>query len=290
MFHRSFGDKLGPAQAASLAKSTGHLSVRLGADSHQQNTPNRIPLFHLDDQPKIGLNPTNTERVIARRLERIRTERFYIWEFCAAISCDRKCELLNGVGRLKQSFELFADAGVISCHMVRSLKATPYGGYSRVQSAHERLTAVGLICPEFQRYLAGVEYFDSFDMNMHKWLLVNFDASCLRLIRDGYRLQGLTDSVGSEIQVFEDFVRHADVWREGMQEHVRKTLGIGAYFIKLIQAHRGVFSIPTPPRFGLIAFQVVPSKPERSQRRHKDNREWNLNKEQVIFLTALTID
>ncbi|KAH8145063.1 uncharacterized protein LAJ45_10974 [Morchella importuna] len=36
-----------------------------------------------------------------------------------------------------------------------------------------------LICEEFQHLTAGFENFDSFDMNMHKWLLTNFDCSCL---------------------------------------------------------------------------------------------------------------
>jgi aromatic-L-amino-acid/L-tryptophan decarboxylase len=33
-----------------------------------------------------------------------------------------------------------------------------------------------MICEEYQHLLKGIEAFDSFDMNMHKWLLVNFDA------------------------------------------------------------------------------------------------------------------
>ena len=36
-----------------------------------------------------------------------------------------------------------------------------------------------LVCPEYQHYIRGVEAFDSFNTNMHKWLLVNFDCSCL---------------------------------------------------------------------------------------------------------------
>ncbi|KAK9362677.1 hypothetical protein V1504DRAFT_448183 [Lipomyces starkeyi] len=49
---------------------------------------------------------------------------------CCNISCDVSFRVAAKVGtvergRLKQSFEIFADAGVISCHMVLSLKATP---------------------------------------------------------------------------------------------------------------------------------------------------------------------
>jgi aromatic-L-amino-acid decarboxylase len=36
-----------------------------------------------------------------------------------------------------------------------------------------------LVCPEYQHLTASFEHFHSFNMNMHKWLLTNFDASCL---------------------------------------------------------------------------------------------------------------
>ena len=34
-----------------------------------------------------------------------------------------------------------------------------------------------LICEEYQGLTSSFEDFDSFNMNMHKWLLTNFDAS-----------------------------------------------------------------------------------------------------------------
>jgi aromatic-L-amino-acid decarboxylase len=36
-----------------------------------------------------------------------------------------------------------------------------------------------LVYPEYQHLTAHFKSFHSFDMNMHKWLLTNFDASCL---------------------------------------------------------------------------------------------------------------
>jgi aromatic-L-amino-acid decarboxylase len=33
-----------------------------------------------------------------------------------------------------------------------------------------------LVCEEYQHLTKHFESFDSFDMNMHKWLLTNFDA------------------------------------------------------------------------------------------------------------------
>lgn len=42
-----------------------------------------------------------------------------------------------------------------------------------------RMLGAAFILPEFRHYMAGVQYADSFDVNPHKWLLVNFDCSAL---------------------------------------------------------------------------------------------------------------
>lgn len=36
-----------------------------------------------------------------------------------------------------------------------------------------------LVCEEYRPFVNGVELVDSFNFNMHKWLLVNFDARCV---------------------------------------------------------------------------------------------------------------
>ncbi|XP_044015333.1 tyrosine decarboxylase-like isoform X2 [Aphidius gifuensis] len=43
------------------------------------------------------------------------------------------------------------------------------------------------ICPELRHLMAGIEYADSFNTNPNKWLLVNFDCSCL-WVRDTVKL------------------------------------------------------------------------------------------------------
>lgn len=35
------------------------------------------------------------------------------------------------------------------------------------------------VCPEYRHYGRGMEWTDSFAMNPHKWLLINFDCSML---------------------------------------------------------------------------------------------------------------
>lgn len=36
-----------------------------------------------------------------------------------------------------------------------------------------------LCCPEFRSLMPGIEYSDSFNFNLHKWMMVNFDCSAM---------------------------------------------------------------------------------------------------------------
>lgn len=41
------------------------------------------------------------------------------------------------------------------------------------------VVGAAFVLPEYRHLMAGVQYADSFDMNLHKWLLVNFDCSAM---------------------------------------------------------------------------------------------------------------
>lgn len=41
------------------------------------------------------------------------------------------------------------------------------------------LLGAAFVLPEYRHLMAGVQYADSFDVNLHKWLLVNFDCSAM---------------------------------------------------------------------------------------------------------------
>ncbi|KAK9235510.1 pyridoxal phosphate-dependent transferase [Lipomyces kononenkoae] len=174
-------------------------------------------------------------------------------------------------------------------------------------------SGAALVCPEFQHYLAGVEDFDSFDMNMHKWLLVNFDASCLYVrkrkdlidalsVAPPYLRSSVSDSglvidyrdwqipLGRRFRALKIWFVMRTYGAKGMQEHIRKTLGIGAHFAKLIQSRHDVFSIATPPRFGLTVFQVVPSKSGETANSLTKKVADRINDEKVLFVTASTVD
>jgi len=40
-------------------------------------------------------------------------------------------------------------------------------------------TGAAFMCPEYRYLGAGIRYADSFNVNAHKWLLINFDASIM---------------------------------------------------------------------------------------------------------------
>ncbi|GAB4549981.1 MAG: aspartate aminotransferase family protein [Phycisphaerales bacterium] len=84
--------------------------------------------------------------------------------------------------------------GVVPCCVVATLGTTstcavdPIDAIGRLAESHGLWAHVDaaymgaqLILPDQRHHIAGVERFDSFTMNPHKWLLVNFDCSALWL-------------------------------------------------------------------------------------------------------------
>ena len=139
-----------------------------------------------------------------------------------------------------------------------------------------------LICDEFQHYSPTFTMADSFNMNMHKWLLVNFDASCLYVqnrnhltralsitpsyLQNDYTDSGLvTDYRDWQIPLGRRF-RALKIWfvmrsygLDGMKAHIRKSVKIGEVFKGLVEARSDLFEIIAPPRFALTCFRVTPS-------------------------------
>ncbi len=139
-----------------------------------------------------------------------------------------------------------------------------------------------LICEEFQHYSKQFAMADSFNMNMHKWLLVNFDASCLYVqnrnhltralsvtpsyLQNEYTDSGLvTDYRDWQIPLGRRF-RALKIWfvmrsygLEGMREHIRRTIKIGEVFKGLVEEKNDLFESVAPPRFALTCLRVKPS-------------------------------
>lgn len=142
-----------------------------------------------------------------------------------------------------------------------------------------------LVCPEYQHLCSSIEHFDSFNVNLHKWLLVNFDCSAFFVkrrmdlidtysltpsyLRNQYRESGLvTDYHEWQIPLGRRF-RSLKVWFvlrtygiNGLRNFIRGHIKQGEYFNGLLDTRQDIFNVITPAAFALTTFQVNPPKPE----------------------------
>ena len=122
--------------------------------------------------------------------------------------------------------------------------------------------------------------FDSFNMNMHKWLLTNFDASCLYIrnrayltsalsitpsyLRNPYSDSGLvTDYRDWQIPLGRRF-RALKIWFvlrtygvNGLKAHIRKHIVLGEKFAAWIRERKDLWEIVTPPAFALTVITIA---------------------------------
>jgi aromatic-L-amino-acid decarboxylase len=170
-----------------------------------------------------------------------------------------------------------------------------------------------LVCPEYQHLTAPFEYFHSFDMNMHKWLLTNFDASCLYVrkrkdlidalsimpsyLRNEFSESGLvTDYRDWQIPLGRRF-RSLKIWFvlrtygvKGLQEHVRKHIRLGEVFAGLVKSRNDLFEIIAGPSFALTVFTVVPKVAGKAEKDKITRDVYELvNKRGEIYITSTVI-
>ncbi|KAL4878811.1 pyridoxal phosphate-dependent transferase [Aspergillus karnatakaensis] len=142
-----------------------------------------------------------------------------------------------------------------------------------------------LVADEWQ-YIAKdfAEGVDSFNVNMHKWLLVNFDASLL-YVRNRHDLTDFLDitpaylrnpfSESGQVIDYRNWsiplgrrFRALKIWfvmrsygLNGLKEYIRKGVKLGETFADLVRSRSDLFEIITKPAFGLTVLRVKGSKP-----------------------------
>ncbi|KAI5782762.1 pyridoxal phosphate-dependent transferase [Geopyxis carbonaria] len=174
-----------------------------------------------------------------------------------------------------------------------------------------------LVCPEYQHLIEGIQEFDSFNMNMHKWLLTNFDCSCLFVkerrhllnalsitpsyLRNEFSERGLvTDYRDWQIPLGRRF-RALKIWfvmrtygAQGLRAHIRKTVQVGVRFSELIRSKPALFELFTPPAFALTVFTVNPLDDisDNLSRRNEITKEVYeaVNADGEIFITSTVVD
>ncbi|EME45422.1 hypothetical protein DOTSEDRAFT_71215 [Dothistroma septosporum NZE10] len=145
-----------------------------------------------------------------------------------------------------------------------------------------------LVLPENHHYSASLSFVDSFNFNMHKWLLTNFDASCLYVqnrnsltsalgitphyLRNEFSDSGLvTDYRDWQIPLGRRF-RALKIWFvirtfgvKGLQEHIRHHITLGDLFADLVRSRLDLFKILAPPAFALTVITVNPRRSHPAQ-------------------------
>jgi len=145
-----------------------------------------------------------------------------------------------------------------------------------------------LVLPEYHNLSKQMAFVDSFDMNMHKWLLTNFDASCLFVqkrrdltdalsinpayLKNHFSDSGLvTDYRDWQIPLGRRF-RSLKIWFvirtwgvEGLRQHIQHHLALGDLFADLVRSRTDVFSLLTSPRFALTVMTVNARRKRKSQ-------------------------
>ncbi|XP_039302793.1 aromatic-L-amino-acid decarboxylase-like [Solenopsis invicta] len=132
------------------------------------------------------------------------------------------------------------------------------------------------VCPEYRHLMSGVQYADSFNVNAHKWLLTNFDASVL-WVKDSRRLietfsvnriylahdkEGFVpDYRVRQIPLGRRF-RSLKLWFviriyevQGLQEHIRRTIKLAQLFENYVRSDDR-FEVVTEVVMGLVCFRI----------------------------------
>lgn len=134
--------------------------------------------------------------------------------------------------------------------------------------------------------------FHSFNLNMHKWLLTNFDASCLYVRNRKWFTQALSinqavyDNSASDGGLVTDYrewqiplgrrFRALKIWfvlrsygAEGLRSYIQRTIKLGEDFADAVGERGGLFEILTGPSFALTVFRMVGEDDEKRNERTK---------------------
>ncbi|KAJ6223277.1 hypothetical protein RDWZM_001822 [Blomia tropicalis] len=160
------------------------------------------------------------------------------------------------------------------------------------------------VCPEYRHYMNGIEHVDSFSVNPHKWLLVNFDCNAFwvrdkHLIEDAFNVNPvylkhenegkIPDYRHWQIPLGRRF-RSLKMWFvfrsygvKGLQDHIRKQIKLAHLFGELLESDTR-FEIVDEIRMGLVCFRL------KGNNELNENLIKRINRSRNIFLTPTKVN
>lgn len=174
-----------------------------------------------------------------------------------------------------------------------------------------------LVTPEAQQSVGvhHLAHFHSFNFNMHKWLLTNFDASCVFVADRAW----LEEALGSELHVYRNTYsdgglvtdyrnwqiplgrrfRSLKVWFvmrsygvEGLQRYIRRGVAQGELFAGWLRARADLFEIITGPAFALTVFRLAPPGVESEEKKSELTRALyeEVNRSGKLWVTSTVLE
>ncbi|XP_014259569.1 aromatic-L-amino-acid decarboxylase-like [Cimex lectularius] len=193
---------------------------------------------------------------------------------------------------LKAAFLEDKKKGLLPCFVVATLGTTGTCAFDNLneigpicQNEHVWLhvdaayAGAAFICPEYTYLMGGVEYADSFNMNPHKWLLINFDCSAFWIkdrncLIDAFCVDRiyLQEKCNTDKKWCPDFrnweislgrrFRALKLWLTlrlygtlNLQAYIRKHISLAKQF-ELYVKQDSRFELITPASMGLVCFRI----------------------------------
>lgn len=174
-----------------------------------------------------------------------------------------------------------------------------------------------LVTPEAQESVGvhHLAHFHSYNFNMHKWLLTNFDASCVFVANRSW----LESSLGSELHVYRNTYsdgglvtdyrnwqiplgrrfRSLKIWFvmrsygvEGLRKYIRRGVSQGEMFAGRLRERPDLFEIITGPAFALTVFRLAPQGVESEEKKSELTRALyeDVNRSGKLWLTSTVLE
>ncbi|XP_002159208.3 aromatic-L-amino-acid decarboxylase isoform X1 [Hydra vulgaris] len=155
------------------------------------------------------------------------------------------------------------------------------------------------VCEENRHFMKGIELVDSFNFNLHKWMLVNMDCSALWLkdkskLSNAFNVEALYlhDSTSEKIPQYRHWqiplarrFRSLKIWftlrlygQKGIQSYIRNHIELARRFEELVRSDER-FEICYPVTMGLVCFRI------KGSNELNEKLNMSINSEGSIFIT-----